>query len=86
VHGELDKEVLPHHSKRLTEAANTRKKVAPATFVSLPGLNHLLVPAKTGDTSEYLLLPEKRISPEVARAVADWLATAGLKPQQSKIE
>jgi hypothetical protein len=46
----------------------------------------LLVPAKTGDTSEYLLLPEKRISPEVARAVADWLATAGLKPQQSKIE
>ena len=86
VHGELDKEVLPHHAKRLTEAANTRKKVAPATFVSLPGLNHLLVPAKTGDTSEYLLLPEKRISPEVARAIADWLATAGLKPQQSKIE
>ena len=86
VHGELDKEVLPHHGKRLTEAANTRKKVAPATFVSLPGLNHLLVPAKTGDTSEYLLLPEKRISPEVARAIADWLATAGLKPQQSKIE
>ena len=86
IQGELDKEVLPHHSKRLTEAANTRKKVAPATLVSLPGLNHLLVPAKSGDTSEYLLLPEKRISPEVARSIADWLATSGLKPPQTKIE
>ena len=87
VQGELDKEVLPHHSKRLAEAANARKKVPPATLVSLPGLNHLLVPAKTGDASEYLLLPEKRISPDVARAIADWVTTSGLKPPQPpKIE
>jgi pimeloyl-ACP methyl ester carboxylesterase len=78
VQGELDKEIPAHHSKRLIEAANARKKAPPATLVSLPGLNHLLVPAKTGDTSEYLLLPEKRISPDVARAIADWLAAAGL--------
>ena len=87
VQGELDKEVLPHHSKRLAEAANARKKVPPATLVSLPGLNHLLVPAQTGDASEYLLLPEKRISPDVARAIADWVTTSGLKPPQPpKIE
>ncbi len=87
VQGELDKEVLPHHSKLLIDAANARKKVPPATLVSLPGLNHLLVPAQTGETSEYLLLPEKRISPDVARRIAEWLTTAGLKPPQSpKIE
>jgi pimeloyl-ACP methyl ester carboxylesterase len=80
IHGELDREVLPHHAKRLAEAANTRKKAAPASLVLLPGLNHLLVPAKTGESSEYLLLPEKRISPEVARTIAGWLATSGLKP------
>jgi pimeloyl-ACP methyl ester carboxylesterase len=86
IQGELDKEMPPHHGKRLAEAANSRKKVAPASLVSLPGLNHLLVPAKTGETSEYLLLPEKRISPEVARSIAEWLAASGLKPPPTKIE
>jgi alpha-beta hydrolase superfamily lysophospholipase len=86
IQGELDTEVPPHHSQQLAAAANARKKVAPATLVSLPGLNHLLVPAKTGETSEYLLLPEKRISPEVSRSIAEWLAASGLKPPPTKIE
>jgi pimeloyl-ACP methyl ester carboxylesterase len=83
VHGELDKEVPPHHGQRLVAAANTRKKAPPATLVALPGLNHLLVPAKTGDVAEYPLLPEKRISADVARAIADWLAAPGVKPPHS---
>jgi hypothetical protein len=83
VHGELDKQVPPHHAKLLIELANARKKAPPATLALLPGLNHLLVPAKTGDIGEYASLPEKRISPQVARTIADWLAAPGSKPPQS---
>jgi hypothetical protein len=83
VHGELDKQVPPHHAKLLIELANARKKAPPATLALLPGLNHLLVPAKTGDIGEYASLQDKRISPEVARTIADWLAAPGSKPFQS---
>lgn len=82
LHGALDREILPHHAQRLEELANTRKKAPPAAVVQLPGLNHLLVPATTGDITEYASLPEKRISAEVARAVAEWLAAPGVKAPQ----
>ena len=87
VHGERDKQVPPHHAKRLLELANARKKAPPSTIHLLPPLNHLLVPAITGDVTEYPTLPEKRISPEVARATADWLAAPAIKaPQTPKID
>ena len=79
VHGELDREVLPHHSQQLSDAANARKKALPATLVPMPGLNHLLVSAKTGEVAEYPTLPDKRISPDVARTIGDWLAAPGLR-------
>ena len=41
--------------------------------VVLSGINHLLVPAKTGDVSEYGTLPDRTISPEVATKIAAWL-------------
>lgn len=80
VHGELDKQVPPHHAKLLVELANARKKAPAATSALLPGLNHLLVPATTGDIGEYASLQNKRISPDVARTIADWLAAPGSKP------
>ncbi len=80
VHGELDKQVPLHHAKTLMELANARKKAPAATLVLLPGLNHLLVPATTGDIAEYASLQDKRISPEVARSIADWLAAPGSTP------
>jgi dipeptidyl aminopeptidase/acylaminoacyl peptidase len=80
VHGELDRQVPPHHAKLLVELANARKKAPPATLALLPGLNHLLVPAATGDISEYASLQNKRISPDVARTIADWLAAPPSKP------
>jgi hypothetical protein len=87
VHGELDKQVATHHAKLLMELANARKKAPPATLRLLPGLNHLLVPATTGDIGEYASLAGKRISPEVARAIADWLAAPGSKsPAPPKID
>lgn len=86
-HGELDKQIPPHHAKRLVELANARKKAPPAALAILPRLNHLLVPAVTGDLTEYATLPEKRVSPDVARVIAEWLAAPGAKtPGPAKIE
>jgi len=83
IHGELDRQTPPHHAKLLIELGNARKKGPAATLVLLPGLNHLLVPAATGDIGEYASLQTKRMSPDVARAIADWLAAPGAKPAAS---
>ena len=76
LHGELDKQVPPHHAQRLETLAAARKKAAPAKVALLPGLNHLLVPARTGEMAEYTSLAGSRISPDVASAIADWLAAS----------
>ena len=46
--GELDKQVRPHHAKRLAEMAATRKKALPAELTLLPSVNHILAVATTG--------------------------------------
>ena len=73
--GALDKQVLPYHADELAELARARKKAAPVEVKQLPALNHLFVPAKTGDVSEYQSLETKVISPEVAAAIAAWVAS-----------
>ena len=73
VQGALDKEVPPYHADRLAELARTRKKTT-VEVKQLPALNHLLVPAKTGDVAEYPNLETKTVSPEVAAAIAEWVA------------
>lgn len=80
VQGELDKQMPPHHGKRLLELADARKKAPVSSLVLLPRVNHLLVPATTGDITEYATLPDKQISADAARAIADWLAAPGAKP------
>lgn len=73
IQGDLDQQVFAHHADRLAELARKRKKAAPVEALHLPGINHLLVPAKTGDVSEYASLTVKNVTPAVARAIADWL-------------
>ena len=73
VQGDLDQQVAPHNADRLGELARKRKKAAPVEVLHLPGINHLLVPAKTGDVSEYVSLADKNVTPEVAKAIVDWL-------------
>jgi pimeloyl-ACP methyl ester carboxylesterase len=74
VQGDLDKQVQPYHADRLAELARARKKDAgPVEVVHLPGVNHLLAPATTGDVQEYAELNAKTISPDVARTIAEWL-------------
>ena len=73
IQGDLDQQVFPHHADQLAALARNRKKAPPVEAVHLPGINHLLVPAKTGDVSEYSSLPDKTISPAVVKTIADWL-------------
>jgi pimeloyl-ACP methyl ester carboxylesterase len=74
IHGERDTEVRPHHATRLADLARARKKDAGAAeVVQVPGVNHLLVPAQTGDVQEYPMLGERTISPEIAATIGRWL-------------
>ena len=75
LHGGLDKQVLPYHAEKLAELGRARKKAAAVEVRQLPSLNHLFVAAKTGDLAEYVSLETKAISPDVAAAVADWVAS-----------
>jgi pimeloyl-ACP methyl ester carboxylesterase len=73
VQGDLDVQVPPHHAEKLGELAKARKKAPPVDVIHIPGINHLLTPAKTGEVQEYSQLPEKKISLEVSEAIANWL-------------
>jgi pimeloyl-ACP methyl ester carboxylesterase len=73
--GALDTQVPPGHADRLETLSRSRKGVAPTATrkVIVPGVNHLLVPAKTGEVDEYASLGGSSVSPEVISAIADWL-------------
>jgi uncharacterized protein len=73
IQGALDMQVPPHHAEKLGALANARKKAPKTEVVIVPGINHLLVPAKTGDVSEYASLPDRTVSPEIAARIAAWL-------------
>jgi hypothetical protein len=72
VQGMLDAEVPPSNADRLEELARRRKNAA-VEVARVPGVNHLLVPATTGETDEYVSLKDRQVSPAVSSALADWL-------------
>jgi pimeloyl-ACP methyl ester carboxylesterase len=75
VQGERDAQVLPHHADKLAALARQRKGTkADVEVVKVPGVNHLLVPAQTGDVSEYGSLgPDARVSPQVTGTIVSFL-------------
>ena len=74
VQGTLDSQVPAYHADKLAELARSRKKDAgPTEVIHVPGVNHLLVPAVTGDVQEYPTLAEKAISAEIGSTIARWL-------------
>jgi uncharacterized protein len=79
VQGELDAQVLPHHADKLAAMARARDRQrlkTPVEVVKVPGVNHLLVPARTGEVSEYGSLgSEAAVSPQVTGAIANFLAS-----------
>lgn len=77
VQGELDTQVLPYHADKLAELARARRTKAMVEVVKVPGVNHLLVPAKTGDVSEYGSLgSDAKVSTHVTSAIAEFMTKA----------
>ena len=74
VHGELDKQVPVTHLDRLADTARTQSDSKSVDVVVVRGVNHLLVPALTGEVSEYSSLPDRNVSKNVSGAVTAWLA------------
>jgi pimeloyl-ACP methyl ester carboxylesterase len=72
VQGLLDTQVAPTNADRLAELARQRKKSA-VDVIKVPGVNHLLVAATTGELDEYASLKDKQVSPAVSGAVVSWL-------------
>ncbi len=73
IQGDLDTQVAPSNAERLATLARARKNAPAVETVHLPGVNHLLVKATTGEVQEYATLAEKHITPEAATRVAEWL-------------
>lgn len=73
VHGELDRQVPVVHAERLSDLARKESKSKSIELVIVRGVNHLLVPATTGEVSEYATLKDRSVSPDVTKAIADWL-------------
>ena len=73
VQGELDTVVDPSNAGKLEALARKRKNSPPVDVVTVPGVNHLLIPAKTGEVDEYPALADKRVSADVIEPIVTWL-------------
>jgi pimeloyl-ACP methyl ester carboxylesterase len=73
VQGDLDTQVAPANAARLEALAGQRKNRPAAQVVTVRGVNHLLVPATTGEADEYPNLKDKRVSAEVSNPIVSWL-------------
>src|SRR5262249_61816952 len=71
--GALDMQVDPSNADRLEALASARKRPAIANVMKIPGVNHLFVPATSGEVSEYATLTDKQISPAVASTIVSWI-------------
>jgi pimeloyl-ACP methyl ester carboxylesterase len=73
VHGQLDKQIAVENVERLSEIARKAARSKTIDVVSVRGVNHLLVPAVTGEVSEYGTLTDKTVSGDVTTAIGYWL-------------
>ncbi len=73
VQGLLDTQVVPSHADKLEAFVKSGKRKNPVDVARLPGVNHLLVPAGTGDVTEYPSLVDRTVAPAVPDAIASWL-------------
>jgi pimeloyl-ACP methyl ester carboxylesterase len=74
VHGELDRQVPAAHADRLASLARTESKSKAVDVVIVRGVNHLLVPATTGEPTEYASLTDRTVSKDVTMALTAWLS------------
>jgi fermentation-respiration switch protein FrsA (DUF1100 family) len=74
VQGERDAQVPPHHADKLLALAEARRRNVDEQLLKVPGINHLLVPAPTGEVSEYASLGTVEVAPAVPAGIGAWLA------------
>ncbi len=74
VQGALDMQVPTHHAEKLAELARARKRQVTVDMAIVPGVNHLLVPATTGEVDEYASLAGKEVSGAATSAISAWMA------------
>jgi pimeloyl-ACP methyl ester carboxylesterase len=73
LHGELDKQVPVAHANQLADLARKESKSKSVDVVVVHGVNHLLVPAVTGEPTEYGTLRDRNVSKDVTQAITGWL-------------
>jgi pimeloyl-ACP methyl ester carboxylesterase len=73
VQGSLDTQVEPGNADVLDGLARKRKNAPAVEVVKVPGVNHLLVPATSGEVSEYADIKDKKVSSAVTEAIVTWL-------------
>jgi len=73
VHGQLDRQVPVEHLDRIAALARKTSKSKSVDVVSVRGINHLLVPAQTGEVAEYATLTDRNVSVEATSAITAWL-------------
>jgi pimeloyl-ACP methyl ester carboxylesterase len=73
VQGGLDTQVEPQNADLLEGLARKRKNAPAVETVKVPTINHLLVPATTGEVSEYADLKDKNVSKAVTEPLVTWL-------------
>jgi alpha-beta hydrolase superfamily lysophospholipase len=69
----LDKQVDPSNADILEKLARARRRGGPVEVVRIPGINHLLVPATTGEVDEYASLKDKTVSETLSTSIVEWL-------------
>ncbi len=72
MHGLLDAQVMPSNADSLEQLAKARRRGS-TEVVRVAGVNHLLVPATTGEIDEYGTLTDRNISRELTDALRSWL-------------
>lgn len=74
--GELDQQVPVAHAERLGALAKKVSKSKSIEVVTVKGVNHLLVPATTGEVTEYGALADRNVSKDLTKSLIDWLGRA----------
>jgi len=82
LHAELDRQIPVTHVERLVELARKESKSKSVEVVTVRGVNHLLVPAVTGEADEYASLGELNVSKDVTGAIQAWLTKAFPAPRR----
>lgn len=73
VQAERDRQVPLRHGQLLLDLAMSRKANWGVDLVVVQGVNHLMVPAPTGEVSEYQTLEDKTVSPAAIDRILAWL-------------